>query len=305
MGLAVNKIKGIVYVAVGASSYGVLATFVKVANGEGAHTSVLTFSQFSIGVMVLTLMAFFSKRKSAARPPQVVDKPLQTRLKLLLYGTSFGLTSTFYYLSIQYVPVSVGIILLMQTIWMSIILEAIRSPKSVGVTKIVGGLVVILGTLLATNIFATDASLDIRGILLGLLAALSYTCSMYASNHIGLQMPSVERSRDLILGGLLAIILFWNFDIPNHFEGWIFLKWGFFLSFFGTILPPLLFTRGIPLTGTALGGIISAVEIPISILFAYWVLNEPVGPVQWLGVFIILCSVALVNLRLKGQHLHQ
>ncbi len=293
------------YVALGASSYGVLATFVKVANDEGAHTSVLTFSQFTIGALVLAIMAFFNKRKSAGQPRQAVDKPVRTRLQLLLFGASFGLTSTFYYLSIQYVPVSVGIILLMQTIWMSIVLEAIRSPKSVGITKIVGGMVVIGGTLLATNIFASDTSLDIRGILLGLLAASSYTCSMYASNHIGLQMPSVERSRDLILGGLLAIILFWNFDIPTYFEAWIFLKWGFFLSFFGTILPPLLFTRGIPLTGTALGGIISAVEIPISILFAYWILQEPVSGIQWLGVLIILCSVVLVNLRLKGQHLHQ
>src|SRR5690606_38330383 len=129
------------------------------------------------------------------------------------------------YLSIQYVPVSVGIILLMQTIWMSIDLEAIRSPKSIGKTKIIGGFVVILGTLLATNIFAADTTLDIRGILLGLLAATSYTCSMYASNDIGRQMPSVERSRDLILAGLLAIIVFWNFDIPNYFEWWIFLKW--------------------------------------------------------------------------------
>ena len=304
MGVELKKIKGIIYVALGASSYGVLATFVKVANGEGAHTSVLTFSQFSIGVIVLTLMAFFSKRKAAGRP-QVVDHPVKTRLQLLLFGTSFGLTSTFYYLSIQYVPVSVGIILLMQTIWMSIVLEAIRSRRSVGKTKIIGGIVVILGTLLATNIFAADTSLDIRGILLGLLAAVSYTCSMYASNHIGRQMPDVERSRDLIVGGLLAIILFWNFDIPNYFEWWIFVKWGFFLSFFGTILPPLLFTRGIPLTGTALGGIISAVEIPISILFAYWILQEPVGAIQWLGIFIILCSVALINLRLKGQDLHQ
>lgn len=305
MRVELKKLKGILYVGLGASSYGVLATFVKVANGEGAHTSVLTFSQFTIGVIILTIMAFFNKRKSAGQPRQAVDNPVGTRLKLLLFGTSFGLTSTFYYLSIQYVPVSVGIILLMQTIWMSIVLEAILSPKSVGTTKIVGGIVVIGGTLLATNIFASDASLDIRGILLGLLAALSYTCSMYASNHIGLQMPSVERSRDLIVGGLLAIILFWNFDIPAYFEGWIFFKWGFFLSFFGTILPPLLFTRGIPLTGTALGGIISAVEIPISILFAYWILQEPVSGIQWLGVLIILCSVVLVNLRLKGQHLHQ
>jgi len=294
-----KKLKGILYVALGASSYGVLATFVKVANEEGAHTSVLTFSQFTIGAIILTLIALFSKKSVIVEKEH--SKSHYPKLQLVGFGTAFGLTSTFYYLSIQYVPVSIGIILLMQTIWMGIVLEAILSWKSVNATKVIGGIIVIIGTLLATNIFSTEVSLHWKGILFGLLAALFYTCAMFASNRIALHLPNVERSAYLIWGGLLAIILFWNFNIIEYFDINVLLKWGLFLSFFGTVLPPLLFTKGIPITGTALGGIISAVEIPISILCAYWVLNESVGLIQWFGIFVILISVVLINIRLKTK----
>jgi len=294
-----KKLKGILYVALGASSYGVLATFVKVANEEGAHTSVLTFSQFTIGAIILTLIALFSKKSDLVE--KGYNKSRYPKLQLVVFGTAFGLTSTFYYLSIQYVPVSIGIILLMQTIWMGIVLEAILSWKSVNATKIIGGIIVIIGTFLATNIFSTEVSLHWKGILFGLLAALFYTCAMFASNRIALHLPNVERSAYLIWGGLLAIILFWNFNIIEYFDINVLLKWGLFLSFFGTVLPPLLFTKGIPITGTALGGIISAVEIPISILCAYWVLNESVSLVQWFGIFVILVSVVLINVRLKTK----
>jgi hypothetical protein len=36
----------------------------------------------------------------------------------MLAGTSLGMTSVFYYLTVKYIPVSIGIVLLMQTVWM-------------------------------------------------------------------------------------------------------------------------------------------------------------------------------------------
>lgn len=70
-----QKVKGIVLVAVGASSYGVLATFVEIAHNNGAYTGVLTFAQFLIGALVLTAICAF---KTQDEPNNDIITPLST-----------------------------------------------------------------------------------------------------------------------------------------------------------------------------------------------------------------------------------
>jgi len=95
----------------------------------------------------------------------------------------------------------------------------------------------------------------------------------------------------------LVVVLFWNVQILEEFSWLVFLKWGIFLGFFGTILPPVLFNKGFPELGTGLGSIIAALEIPVSVFSAYLILQEEISALQWLGIAIILCSVVLINSR--------
>lgn len=285
-----RKLSGFLYVLGGAASYGILASIVKYANGLGMHTSILTFLQFFIGFIFLSLLNVLLRKRARSRTTQV------SRLKLLFWGLSLGATTTLYYLSIRYIPVSVGIILLMQSIWMSIVLEAVISRKLPAPVKIAGMLVCLTGTLLATGAFNEHVSLDWRGLLLGLGAGVSYTVSMYASSAVEKQYPSYTRSMYLVMGGLLFITLFWNTHIMENMS-WSAIGWGSVLAIFGTILPPLFFTKGIPQTGIGMGSIISSVEIPVSVLAASIILQEKIAMLQWGGVIIILVSVILVNLK--------
>lgn len=284
-----QQLKGALLVFFGAMSYGILATIVKYANNQGVHTSVLTFMQFFAGVLFLIAFARTQKRTGS--------KKLQaaSKVKLLLYGTTFGMTSIFYYLSIRYIPVSMGIILLMQSIWMSVALEAIVQRTIPTTLKIIGTITILAGTILATNVLFEVSSTDWRGILLGMLAAGSYTISLYASSNIETESSSSVRSQYLILGGFLFVVSYWNLDIIEHFNTYSGIIWGVLLALFGTIIPPLLFTKGIPLVGIGIGAIIAAVEIPVSILSAHWILDERINLWQWMGVLIILISVVLVN----------
>lgn len=290
-----SGLKGAIYIAVGASCYGVLATFVKYANNNDYGTAGLTFSQYLFGALVMSLLSMFFSRRSKNPETKPVSK--YPKLKLILFGTTLGLTSSFYYLSIQYVPVSVGIILLMQTIWMGVALEFIIARSLINRTKIIGALVAIIGTFLAAKVFEADITINLTGVVYGLLAALSYTGVMYASNKVSLELPLITRSKYLVYGGLLVVIVFWNVQVLEEFNWLLFLKWGTFLGFFGTILPPILFNKGFPEIGTGLGSIIAALEIPVSVFSAYLILNEEITLMQWIGIAIILFSVVLINLK--------
>ena len=298
-----KNIKGILFIAIGASSYGVLATFVKIANNDGISTGILTISQYFIGFVMLFIAAkLFEKRSQANQDETISSASIKqdSKMKLVLYGTSLGFTSSFYYLSIQYLPVSVGIILLMQSIWIGLVFEFFMARHLLNKAKVIGALTTIIGTLLAVNVMEASAHIEWPGIVFGLMAATTFATTMVATNSVALHLPTIIRSKYLVLGGFLTVLIFWN--IPGisdfklqDFDLSVFLTWGLFLAFFGTLLPPLLFSKGFPLTGVGLGSIMASLEIPVSVFSAYLLLGEQVKAIQWVGILIILLSVVIIN----------
>lgn len=289
-----NVLKGALLVGLGASSYGALATVVKLAYEKGFTTAQVSTAQFSIGLVVMLLLQTLFKT-----PAKAEEAPARySILKLMIGGTSLGLTSIFYYFSVKYIPVSVGIVLLMQSVWMGILLEAALDKKLPSKRKVIATIIVLIGTALATNIFSSAQDLNWEGIAWGFAAGLSYTISLYASNSIATQLHSIKRSLWLLVGGLIIIVLiFSSTSSYDNFNFGIYWPWGVFLALFGTILPPLLFTSGMPHTGIGLGTIIASVELPVSVMFAYILLKEPVNLVQWIGIILIIAAIVLMNLK--------
>ena len=286
-------VKGSLLVALGASSYGMLTTFVKMAYAEGFTSYEIIFSQMilgMIGLVIINLLFVKGKRTSKFEPKS------KSILKLMAAGTSLGLTSTFYYFAVKYIPVSIGIVLLMQSVWMGVFLEGIINKKKPSANKIIAVIAILAGTILATNILFSSIELDLRGIGWGILAAISYTVTIYTSNTVSLQLHSLRRSLWMLLGGALVVTIIATPYLIEQFNLDIFKKWGLILALFGTVLPPILFTAGMPKINVGLGAIISSVELPVAVIMAYILLNEAVNPYQWLGIGIILASVVVMNL---------
>jgi drug/metabolite transporter (DMT)-like permease len=286
-------LKGSVFIVLGASCYGMLGTYVKMAYQDGFSTAEVTLSQFGLGFTGLFILTLLRKKQPAQ---ETKTQGIKSVVKLLFAGTSLGLTSIFYYMAVKYIPVSTAIVLLMQTVWMGVVLEMIVHKKFPGWRKILAVLIVMTGTILATNVLGQSVSINWTGFGWGLMAALCYTATMYSSNNVVLHFPPLKRSLYMILGGLIIIAIIYHSSINQHFSYKIFMHWGPVVALFGTILPPLLFTRGMPLTGMGLGAIIASIEIPISVLMANTLLNEPVNLFQWTGVALIIGAVVLMNI---------
>ncbi|QDW20707.1 DMT family transporter [Flavobacterium sp. KBS0721] len=294
-----NVLKGVFLVAIGATTYGMLATFVKMAYSEGYTTAEVTTSQFILGIIGILLINAFQKAK---HKDKVVKATKKNIFSLMLAGTSLGMTSLFYYLAVKYIPVSIGIVLLMQTVWMGVLLEMILEKKLPSKQKVIAVIIVLIGTVLATNIIHNDVALDWRGLAWGVLAAASFTTTMFTANSVATEISSAQRSLYMLLGG--AVIVF-SFAIatqvtPFNFE--IFMKWGIILALFGTIIPPMLMTAGFPLTGIGLGSIVSALELPVSVMMAYILLDEQVVLSQWIGIVLIILAIIIMNVNFKRKN---
>lgn len=291
-----SKLKGVLLIALGASSYGMLATFVKMAYSEGFTTPEVTIAQFTYGILGIVLINTIQKSQNKNQATTALTK---TIIQLMVAGTSLGMTSVFYYLAVKYIPVSIAIVLLMQTVWMGVLFEMLLEKKMPSAQKIISVFVVLVGTALATNIIENKLVTDWRGIVLGLLSAASFTTTMFTANRVGIGVSSAQRSLFMLLGG--AVIVF-GFAIANQtgdFQFEIFAKWGIILALFGTIIPPLLFNAGFPLTGIGLGSIVSALELPVSVLMAYFLLNENINTWQWIGIVLIILAIVIMNVNYK------
>ena len=124
----------------------------------------------------------------------------------MLAGTSLGGTSLFYYLSVQYINVSIAIVLLMQSVWFSVVVESFISKKLPTARKVLATIIVLVGTVLATNLINMDVKLDVRGVFWGLMAAASYTLTMFTSNTIATYLPAFRKSFIQLLGGAVIVL---------------------------------------------------------------------------------------------------
>lgn len=294
-----NVLKGVFLVAIGATTYGMLATFVKMAYSEGYTTAEVTTSQFIYGILGILLINLFQRIKNKNTAVKATPKNI---FSLMLAGTSLGMTSLFYYLAVKYIPVSIGIVLLMQTVWMGVLLEMILEKKLPSKQKVIAVFIVLFGTVLATNIINNDIELDWRGLLWGILAAASFTTTMFTANRVAAEISSAQRSLYMLLGGAIIVFSFAFATQTTEFNIEIFLKWGIVLSLFGTIIPPLLMTAGFPLTGIGLGSIVSALELPVSVMMAYVLLNEKVILSQWIGIVLIILAIIIMNVNFKTKN---
>jgi drug/metabolite transporter (DMT)-like permease len=296
-----NSIKGVVLVALGATSYGMLATFVKLAYKEGFTTAEVTSSQFIYGIIGVLIINLFQRIKNKNSATKANSKNI---LHLMIAGTSMGMTSVFYYLAVKYIPVSIGIVLLMQTVWMGVLLEWFLDKKAPSIQKTLAVLVVIIGTAFAINIFKinfNDTTIDwTKGLFWGLLAAASFTTTMFTANKVALGISSAQRSLFMLLGGAIIVFGFGLYTQTTEFNFEIFTKWGIVLALFGTIIPPMLLNAGFPLTGIGLGSIVSSLELPVSVLMAYFLLNEELQLIQWIGILLIILAIVIMNIQFNN-----
>jgi len=281
-------------VFLGGCCYGALSTFVKLAYSAGYSVIEVTGSQFLFGTLLIWIVVLFTKKQKIA---------LSQTLKLLLSGIPFGLTSVFYYQSLQTLNASLAIIFLFQFVWIGTLFEWIFDKRKPTKGKIASIIILLTGSILAAGLAAEGGMvLTWSGTAWALLAALTFTTFIFLSGTVGKNTPPVLKSALLSTGGL--IIVFLVFPPMFLFNSPVLMgvaPYGLFLGLVGVVLPPLLFSIGMPHTGAGLGTILTASELPVAVLMSSLILAEYVSMSQWLGVVFILGGIMVGNVkRSKG-----
>ncbi|WP_281232026.1 EamA family transporter [Flavobacterium gelatinilyticum] len=282
--------KYIIITALGALSFGMLSSFAKIAYGEGYTPAEITLTQALTGTLILWAIVVSRKIKNG--------KKMQLNWKLLLAGTTMGSSAFTYYLAVAYIPASLAIVLLMQITWLSILAEWLFFKKRPTFVDSITAVFIIFGTILAGNLSdVTNANISITGIMLSLVSALLYTLYIVFTSKIGKEIPMFEKSA-LMTSGSAMIIFLINCEAivsSTHLDFGL-LQWGTFLAVFGTVIPPICFSVGMPKIGPALSSVLLTLELPAAVFCAHIILGEQVTLLQIIGIAIMLGSIVYLNI---------
>lgn len=291
-----EKFFGGLLVFLGACSFGVLSSIVKTAYQSGYTLGQVTGVQCFLGMLILWGIHLIVK--TLKQPKIEKKKPLTQKWKVCAVGIFPGLVGICYYQCVQLVPASIAIILLMQYLWISVIIDFVIFKNRPSPLQLVTVVIIIVGSCFAAGLFNQAIELNLTGCFFGFLAALMYSLFITTSSNIGNELPKLEKSALMITGA--CIVTFCIFPPLFFFELGIddkIYQLGFLLALLGTVLPPFLFSVGIPKIGISLSAILSAAELPVAVTCSYFYLKESVYLNQWIGVVIILFAIALPNLK--------
>lgn len=277
-------------VLLGGAMYGTMSSFVKLSYSWGYNAAEISFAQAVLAVLFLSICTL----KVEPSQYKLTQKNI---LSLVLTGSAIGLTNYLYYLSVSYISASLAIIILMQFTWFSLFLEWIIFSKRPSRIELLTVFFILIGTVLAGNLFASKAlSFSLKGMGLALSASLTYAIYIVANGRVGKDVRWQSKSILIMFGSAITIFAINSRTIitNNHFGG-EFLLWVIFLAIIGTTIPTALFSVGIPKIGAGLSSILMTIELPVAVLCASIVLGEHILLSQIVGIIIMLTAISAMN----------
>ncbi len=292
-----NKLKFSLVVLLGACSYGVLSSILKVGFSNGYTFPQLLGGQYVFGWFgLLILVLTFSRYKVS----------LKNIVSLLAVGTTMSLTSIFYGFSVKELPASIAIVLLFQFTWMGVLIEAIINKSFPSREKVLSIIILFVGTMLAGGVFeGLGQQLSLKGILFGLLAAITFSFYIFASGRVSNEVPIYSKSFLMTTSATLFVCIMFppTYSMDGTLQAGLW-KYALILGFFGVVIPVICFSIGIPKVGPGLGTILGAVELPTAVIASITLVHEVVSLLQWLGIVCILLGIfipQMLNVRKERQ----
>lgn len=294
-----SRKKGIIFVLIGAGSFGFTPVFAKLGFSFGYTLGQINIIQMLISFLLLWGITF-------AKGPNFKGLNRKNMKQIMITGSFVGLTSVFYYGSMQYLPASLAIILLFQFIWIGILLEWIFSKIKPTFMTFLAIVLILTGVFFASNILHGSLErLPAIGFVFGILAAFSYAGFIYSSGKVAVEVDPWVRSSLMVTGSVVLILLVFIRDIPSIpvMDGrlWIICTG---IALVGAVLPPLFFALGAHLISGGLANILSSIELPVAIASAGIILSETITAVQWIGTILIIAAIILNELgssKLQGK----
>lgn len=225
-------------------------------------------------------------------------------LCILLGVAGMAASNYFYYLSIQKTSVATAIILQYTApIWVLVYMLARRFQHAT-VQRLLSVGLAVFGAAMAIGIFSSG---QIRINAIGVIAAQLAAISFAFYNILGARLLQQYDRWRVLLYVLIGAAAFWQFINPPwkiaqaHYSGD---QWAFMILFAITsiLVPFSFYFGGLQFLDATRAIVTSCLEPVFSIVIAALFLGEIVGPLQVVGIVIVLAATILVQMPDRKTH---
>lgn len=292
-----SKWLGILLVLITGACWGFHGVVIKLAFQMGA--SFLQVFLLEVGLAMFVFALLWKRFFVGARPQNKMHW-----LQIMVAGIASIGVGNFLFLSFSLGPVAIGATLLFMYLPQVYVVSLLMKWQSFQWIKLFALGLLLLGAVFATNIIevlATGAGLG--AILAGLAGSTCYALIFILTPGMASFTTTEFRSFILAVIGTAGclVILFFQPHLWGNLEGStlrIVLIFGGLLCF-GQTVPVYCLMKGLPLTGSSLGGVLASVELPIAVIAAALILGESLTWQKTLGVLFILFGIVVYNVAKK------
>ena len=302
-----GALRGYFYIAAAAIFWGTSASLGRAAftgkllPGSGiARVDPLVLSQarttFSFLAVLLGLLF--------TRGPRRLRLPIADLARVAALGLAgVAASNYFYYLAIQRTNVATAIIVQYTApVWVLLYMVARRLERAT-VPKMLAVVLAILGIALVIGLFGGGKlRLDSLGVVAALVAAFSFSYYNIFGHAI---LEQYDRWTVLLFTTMSASMLWIFINPPSkiaaaHYTpvAWAFL---FVFAMLSVLVPFAFYFAGLQHLTPTKAIVASCLEPVFSILIAAVALHETVGPLQALGMLMVLCAIVVVQRPSRGD----
>jgi len=249
------------------------------------HVSVWRFVIAGSFIWIISVFQHSKDEKQEGRP-----------VKFLSLGAVFGVAGFSAIFALNLLPSSIYVIILY--IYPSlIVLYSLIVGKPVPKLIWLGLPMTFLGLFLTVFNFDSRLAIDPVGFVITIINSLAICVYFILSERIFSGIQSKLPGTRWMLTGSMVFSLLWipflGLRTPSSMLGWLLLIG---LGIFGTMVPILLVNVGLQLIGAARGSVIVSLQPVFAVIFSTLFLGESLTTQQWLGGFLVVAAVVLLQL---------
>ena len=278
-----NRLIGVVLVAVSAAAFGTLAIFGRYAYADGTDALTIIFLRFSLAA-ILMLALLFVRREPFPRGSVL--------LRLIGMGALGYVGSTFAYLTaLKYASAGlVALLLYLYPIFVALLAALLLHEPITRLKALALGLA-LFGTVLTVG----PSGGQLLGMLLAVTGGLIYSIYIIVGTDVMRNASPVQSSAVIFTAAGMsagALMMLKGPHFPTTLNGWAAI---IAIVIIATLIPVAAFLAGLERIGPTNAAMLSTLEPVVTVLLAYWWLNEALTPVALIGGGLILSAVLLLT----------
>jgi drug/metabolite transporter (DMT)-like permease len=278
-----QRLTGILLIAISAASFGTLAIFGRLLYADGLDTFTMLFLRFGFAAVLMALILLVRKEQFPRG---------KILLQLIGMGALGYVGQSFSYLSaIKYASAGLVALLLYLYPMFVFILSVIVLREKATWLKVVALLLALVGTALTVD----PRGGQLNGILLAISAALIYSIYIIVGTNVMKHVSAIQSSLVIfaaagtVYGILMAVQ---GAHFPSTGSGWLGIA-GIVLV--ATVIPVATFLAGLERIGPTNASMLSTLEPVVTVLLAGLLFGERLEAITILGGSLILVAVILLT----------